>query len=77
MNLLAETPGQRIPTPYGEYRVLGGHRMQTAPENSPSTYIPDGRPVQIREMADGFEVTGQVEPETGLSRVINGEIPGW
>ncbi|HEX7556396.1 MAG TPA: hypothetical protein VF338_07210, partial [Leptolinea sp.] len=71
VNLLAELPHLCIPTPYGDYRVLGGHRMQTSPETSPYTYIPDERPVQINQMADGFELIGPVEPETGLSRAFS------
>ena len=70
-NILAETPDQRISTPHGDYRVLGGHRLQTAPETLPSTYIPDNRPVQIHETAKGVNIASQVEPETGLSRAIS------
>jgi hypothetical protein len=71
VNILAEVPDQRISTPYGDYRILGGHRLQTSPETSPSTYIPDFRPVEIHKLPNGLQIHGQVEPETGLSRSIN------
>lgn len=32
-NLLAETPDVHWPTPHGEYYLLGGHRLWTAPED--------------------------------------------
>lgn len=32
-NLLAVTPDTHWPTPHGEYYLLGGHRLWTAPEN--------------------------------------------
>jgi hypothetical protein len=70
-NILAEVPNMHIPTALGDYYVLGGHRLQTAPETSPSTYIPDGKPVLINQTTEGIEIFGQTEPETGLSRGIS------
>ena len=69
-NIFAEVPDLRIPTSNGSYQVMGGHRLQTAPETLPSTYVPDGKPVQIQQMADGLEVSSPIELETGLSRSI-------
>lgn len=44
-NLLAETPDVHWTTPHGEFALLGGHRLWTAPED-PFYTCPDGR-VQV------------------------------
>ncbi|WP_322488462.1 hypothetical protein [Chloroflexus sp.] len=40
-NLLAETPAARWSTPWGEFALLGGHRLWHAPEAFPRSYWPD------------------------------------
>jgi len=46
-NLLAELPHRRHPTPYGEFRILGGHRLWHSPEDILRTYIPDNEGLTV------------------------------
>jgi hypothetical protein len=41
VNLLASVPEISIPTPYGDYHYMGGHRLWYAPEAMPRSYMPD------------------------------------
>ncbi len=41
VNLLADVFDFKVPTPYGEYSFLGGHRLWQAPESLTQTYTPD------------------------------------
>ena len=52
-NLLAETPGFTLDSPYGPLRLLGGHRLWYAPEIVERTYFPDDRTVKLVLFADG------------------------
>jgi hypothetical protein len=67
-NLLAEVPEISIPTPYGEYHYLGGHRLWYAPESFPRAYIPDGEGLVAMDLADGLMLDGRVEPATGIHK---------
>ena len=40
-NLMAEVPDVGIPTPYGTFRLYGGHRLWHSPEGMPRSYVPD------------------------------------
>jgi hypothetical protein len=65
-NLLAEVPDLHWPTPRGEFRAYGGHRLWTAPESAESTYYPDNLGVTVREDQLGLRLTGARETSTGL-----------
>jgi hypothetical protein len=52
-NLFAETPEFALESPYGELRLLGGHRLWTAPEILERTYWPDDQTVMVEELTDG------------------------
>jgi hypothetical protein len=67
-NLLAEVPESSIPTPYGEYSYLGGHRLWHAPESMPRSYIPDGDGLEITNLPDGLILEGKVEPGSGVRK---------
>jgi len=69
-NLLAEVPFIAHPTPYGEYRYLGGHRLWHSPEMSPRTYIPDLDGLSLEETNHGLILTGKSEAPTGMRKRI-------
>jgi hypothetical protein len=69
-NLLADmSDAASIPTPYGDFRFFGGHRLWHSPEAMPRTYIPDS-PVTITELPDGVILESQTEPGTGIRKRI-------
>ncbi len=67
-NLLAEVPGIAVPTPYGDYHYLGGHRLWHAPEGNPRSYIPDGEGLAASDLPHGIILEGRVEPATGIQK---------
>ncbi|MGZ4359968.1 MAG: hypothetical protein ACXVZW_09320 [Gaiellaceae bacterium] len=71
-NLLAETPDASWKTPWGDYRLLGGHRLWCAPE-SPWSSVPEGDELIASELGDGLRLE-QLEPETKLRKVIEVEL---
>ncbi len=69
-NLLADmSAAPPVPTPYGEFRFLGGHRLWHSPEAMPRTYIPD-TPVTVTEISNGVRLEAQTEPGTGIRKCI-------
>ncbi len=69
-NLLAETPEGQWETPYGEFRLYGGHRLWRAPEVFPQTSFPDNDPVSIEELSDGVRLTQRAEAISGVAKSI-------
>ncbi len=69
-NLFAEAPEISIPTPYGDYHYLGGHRLWHAPESMPRSYVPDGEGLITSELPDGLILDGKTEPATGIHKRI-------
>lgn len=69
-NLLAEVPEISIPTPFGDYHYLGGHRLWHAPESMPRSYIPDGERLTLSELPDGLILDGKTEPFNGIHKRI-------
>jgi len=69
-NLLADmSDASPIPTPYGDFRFIGGHRLWHSPEAIPRTYIPD-TPVKVTELSDGVILESQTEAGTGIRKRI-------
>ena len=69
-NLLADiSDASPVPTPYGDFRFLGGHRLWHSPEAMPRTYIPD-TPVTVTELSDGVLLDTQAETGTGIRKQI-------
>lgn len=58
-----------VPTPYGDFHFLGGHRLWHSPEAIPRTYIPDSD-ITITEVVDGVILEAQTEPGTGIRKRI-------
>lgn len=69
-NLLAEVPEITIPTPYGEYHYIGGHRLWYAPEAMPRSYVPDNDGLKIYELPNGLILDGKTEDPTRIHKLI-------
>ena len=69
-NLFAEVPEISIPTPYGDYHYLGGHRLWYAPESMPRSYIPDGDRLVTSGLPNGLILDGKTESATGIHKHI-------
>lgn len=69
-NLLAEVPGMTWETPWGTYRIRGGHRLWHAPEAFPRSYVPE-QPATLEETEDGgLRITAEPEPGTGIRKAL-------
>jgi hypothetical protein len=69
-NLLADmSVAPPLPTPYGDFHFLGGHRLWHSPEAMPRTYIPD-TPMTVTEIPNGVLLEAQTEPGTGIRKRI-------
>lgn len=69
-NLLAEVHDRGRQTPYGEYRVRGGHRLWHAPEALPRTYLPDNEGLICETIPGGVRLSGTLEAPTQLRKVL-------
>lgn len=69
-NLLAETPEAAWPTPYGDYRLYGGHRLWHAPEGAPRSSIPDSTGLQVENCPGGVRLLRPAEPATGIAKTL-------
>lgn len=69
-NLLVDLSGMPpVPTPYGDFRFLGGHRLWHAPEAMPRTYIPDSE-VEVTNLSNGVVLKTATEPGAGIEKQI-------
>ncbi len=60
-------PGAKMSTELGDWRPIGGHRLWTAPEAIPRSYVPDNDPVRCEKLSDlSVRLTQPVEPQTGI-----------
>jgi len=69
-NVLAELPELVVPTDLGGYSFRGGHRLWHSPERMPLSYVPDNGPVDVRETAEGLELSQLVEEQTGIQKKL-------
>jgi hypothetical protein len=69
-NILAEVPDAGISTPYGTFRLYGGHRLWHSPEAMPRSYVPDSEGCGAEETEDGVILKGCVEAPTGIQKSI-------
>ncbi len=70
INLLAETPDAKLNSPYGDYKIHGGHRFWAAPESPEFTYIPDDSGLKVERSGKSVSLIGEVEKPTGLQKTI-------
>jgi hypothetical protein len=73
-NLFADIP-DKVNTQYGEFLYRGGHRIWSAPESLPRTYIPDNERILVEEISDGVRLIGKIEKGTGISKSIDIHLP--
>ncbi len=69
-NFLAQADQLNFDTPYGEYRILGGHRLWHAPEAFPRSYLPDGDGLLLEQRDLQVTLTQPREPGTGFRKTI-------
>lgn len=69
-NIMVEIPDIAIPTPYGPYRLYGGHRLWHSPEAMPRSYVLDDAGCTVRKTGDGVILAGPVEEQTGMQKTL-------
>jgi hypothetical protein len=69
-NLLGEAPDAATPTPWGEWKPRGGHRLWVAPEHMPGSYAPDATPVAIEDRGPLAIVVRQQTDRAGIQKTI-------
>jgi hypothetical protein len=69
-NLLAELPDMAAPTAFGDFHILGGHRLWHAPEAMPRTYIPDDAGLVVDDLPDGVRLNQPTEAPTGIRKTM-------
>jgi len=70
-NLFAELPDDKSDIPgYGEFRVVGGHRLWHAPEALPRTYIPDNDGLTTEDLPGGIRLKAPAQPGTSIAKTI-------
>ena len=69
-NLFASVPEISIPTPYGDYHYIGGHRLWYAPEAMPRSYMPDNDSLAVSELPNGLLLQSKQESNTGIRKSI-------
>lgn len=74
-NLLYEAPAA-APRGPGGFRLIGGHRLWTAPEDPARTYVPDDDPVHVEMHDDGVVLRGSVEAPTGIRKGLAVRLAG-
>lgn len=67
-NLLADVHDFTVPTPYGDFSFLGGHRLWHAPEAMPRTYVPDLTGQIVEAIPDGVQLVRPAEAPTGIAK---------
>ena len=59
-----------IPTPYGDFHFLGGHRLWHAPEAMPRTYELEAGELAITDIPGGVVLETRTDPGTGIRKRI-------
>ncbi len=68
-NVLGECPEAKVETKLGTWRPWGGHRLWTAPESNPRSYVPDNTPIQFETSGtNSIRLVQPVEPETHVEK---------
>lgn len=68
-NILAELPDTKVTTDLGDWKPWGGHRLWTAPEAMPRSYVPDNSPIESKiEGTNTIRLLEPVEKATGIQK---------
>jgi hypothetical protein len=73
-NLMAELPDVAFPTPYGDFKLYGGHRLWHAPEATPRSYVPDNEGCVAETFEGGVTLSGPTEVATGIRKTVRLEL---
>ena len=68
-NILASTPDITWHTPFGDYYLIGGHRLWIAPENPDLTAVPDHQGLVYQEHPGDVTLSNPAPP-IGIRRTI-------
>jgi hypothetical protein len=74
LNVMADVHDVGIPTPYGTFRLYGGHRLWHSPEAMPRSYVPDNEGCGVEKTENGAVLTGCVEAPTGIRKTIRLDV---
>ncbi len=75
-NEFCELPGLSETTEWGEWRMVGGHRLWAAPERKPFTYHPDNEPVEVERLSPlQMRLVAPIERHTGIQKSITITLP--
>lgn len=69
-NLFAILPSLGVETPDGYWRIYGGHRLWTAPEDLPRTYSLDDKPVDLHVEPGRITIRGNPEERNSVQKEI-------
>ncbi len=70
-NVFAELPDTTVKTEFGEFKVLGGHRLWTAPEAWPRSYAPDNAPVEFTQQGpNSVLLSGTPDAKTMIQKEL-------
>jgi len=72
-NVLGDVADIGWDTPWGRYRLRGGHRLWWAPENPPLTSAPDEGDLLVSEGKHGLSLE-RFEPQSGLRKLMEVEL---
>ncbi|HEY0547364.1 MAG TPA: hypothetical protein VGC91_18435 [Pyrinomonadaceae bacterium] len=68
-NILGELPEVSIETALGDWKPWGGHRLWTAPEANPRSYVPDNSPLEYSsDNGQTIHLIQPVERATGIQK---------
>ncbi len=70
-NQLGELPDQAGQTGGNGFKLYGGHRLWTAPEAQPRSYIPDNQPVRVEEYPGFVRLTPAPETVAGIQKEMD------
>ena len=75
-NVLCEVHGEDGLTGGDTWHTFGGHRLWHAPEASPRSYQPDGRPVAHEVRGNAILLRQDVEAATGIQKELDITVAG-
>jgi len=69
-NLFGILPGFGMETEEGLWRIHGGHRLWTAPEETPRSYSLDDKPVRVDAKKEYIKISGNTEIQNSVQKEI-------
>ena len=70
-------PGAKVKTELGIWKPIGGHRLWTAPEGIPRSYVPDSSPIDFDiEGNNEIRLIQPIEKSTGIRKEMTVKLAG-